>query len=269
MRIKVEQYAQKTGSKSARTLANALGVKRLRRETKVRDGDDLVIVNWGFTNQRFHRATYINHPSAVARAASKVETFRHWREQSVPSLQSTECMEEARVWASLGYKVYCRTLTRANSGRGIVVAHTADEVVKAGVYTRGIEIDKEYRVHVAFGEVIRVQAKRRRKGHEYTSENYEVRNSANGWVFCQENVTVSDAGQAAAVAAVESLGLDFGAVDLAECEDGSVYAIECNTAPGLEGTTIVQYQRAFHGRLGTPYPRDDASGDAGDREATS
>jgi glutathione synthase/RimK-type ligase-like ATP-grasp enzyme len=43
-----------------------------------------------------------------------------------------------------------------------------------------------------------------------------------------------------AVAAVNTLGLDFGAVDIAECGDHAV-VFEVNTAPGIDGTTVSKY----------------------------
>jgi hypothetical protein len=34
---------------------------------------------------------------------------------------------------------------------------------------------------------------------------------------------------------VDALGLDFGAVDIIEGQDGQFYVLECNSAPGTEG----------------------------------
>jgi D-alanine-D-alanine ligase-like ATP-grasp enzyme len=47
------------------------------------------------------------------------------------------------------------------------------------------------------------------------------------------------------ISAVNTLGLDFGAVDLIVAKDGRVYVLEVNTAPGIEGITLEKYVKAF------------------------
>ena len=58
-------------------------------------------------------------------------------------------------------------------------------------------------------------------------------------------MVISDTLKEAAVKAVNSLGLDFGAVDICEDEEGNPYVFEVNTAPGIEGTTVEKYHTAF------------------------
>ena len=49
-----------------------------------------------------------------------------------------------------------------------------------------------------------------------------------------------------AVNAVKALGLDFGAVDIIYNEkENQYYVLEVNTAPGLEGTTLIKYAERF------------------------
>jgi hypothetical protein len=41
--------------------------------------------------------------------------------------------------------------------------------------------------------------------------------------------------------AMRALHLDFGAIDLAVCNDGREIVLEVNTCPGLEGGTLTMY----------------------------
>jgi hypothetical protein len=72
---------------------------------------------------------------------------------------------------------------------------------------------------------------------EYRANPY-IRSHGNGWNFCREGIEHPDAVVNAAIACVQALGLDFGAVDIGH-ERGTdrVCVYECNSAPGLEGST--------------------------------
>jgi glutathione synthase/RimK-type ligase-like ATP-grasp enzyme len=73
-----------------------------------------------------------------------------------------------------------------------------------------------------------------------------VRNTANGFVF-QRNGIVPPAGiRDLAISAVASLQLDFGAVDIIyNGAQDKCFVLEVNTAPGLEGSTIIKYKDAL------------------------
>ena len=141
--------------------------------------------------------------------------------------------------------VVCRTTVTGSEGRGIVIARTPEELVDAPLYTRHARHKHEYRVHVAFGEVIDFCQKKRRSNAE-SSADILVRSHNNGWVFCREGVTLPDSVRDQAVAAITALGLDFGAVDVGHrVGDDRAVVFECNTAPGIEGTTVEKYTEAF------------------------
>jgi glutathione synthase/RimK-type ligase-like ATP-grasp enzyme len=115
------------------------------------------------------------------------------------------------------------------------------------LYTRYFKGRDEYRIHVAGGEVIDRQQKRRRLDDEGEAHAFNaIRNVANGWVFCRDDVEVIPMADEAAVAAVDALGLDFGAVDLKVNQQRTrVGVLEVNTAPGLEGTSLGIYAAAI------------------------
>jgi len=148
--------------------------------------------------------------------------------------------------------VYCRTLSRASQGRGIVVAKTRDELVNAPLYTRGIECKREYRIHMFKGEMIDLVAKcipSRIDDLGSAEPNDLIRNHHFGWVFARDAVTIPDEiiGQLKEIgsATMSALGLDFGAIDVVRDFDNNIYVLEVNTAPGMEGTTISRYADAI------------------------
>lgn len=209
------------------------------------------IINWGCSSlpDRLRGAgRLINKPERVADAANKLITFRKLSEGgdriSYPAF--TDSYETACEWVREGTVVVCRTKLNGHSGAGIVVAAREEDVVKtAPLYTKYIKKASEFRVHVAFGEVIDVQAKRKRT--EYEGEvDYAIRNHHTGWVYCREDIVEPEKLREYAVNTILILGLDFGAVDIIYNKHfNQCYVLEVNTAPGLEGTSVTNYTEAF------------------------
>lgn len=105
-------------------------------------------------------------------------------------------------------------------------------------YVRKVEVRSEFRVHILNGVSIRAGIKIHREG--FLNPHPWVRSYDAGWrleygTACQE--ALRQAGRDLAKAAVEALGLDFGAVDLARKQDGTWCVFEVNRRPGLEGNT--------------------------------
>jgi glutathione synthase/RimK-type ligase-like ATP-grasp enzyme len=108
------------------------------------------------------------------------------------------------------------------------------------LWTKYFKKRQEFRIHVWGNDVLDIQEKRKRRGAE--GVDTRVRSHENGWVFCRDGVTCPQAVSLAAVAAVQALGLDFGAVDIGWNEHYQMPAVfEVNTAPGIEGTTAERY----------------------------
>jgi glutathione synthase/RimK-type ligase-like ATP-grasp enzyme len=211
-----------------------------------------LVVNWGsghcpyWGNVVGVSPRLLNHWNYVAKAINKLSAFQIFKEKDVPTPEWTASRAIAEQWLAAGRTVFCRTKLSSMEGRGIVVATNASELVDAPLYTRLFPKDKEYRVHVFKGEVLDyVQKKLKHGAKEIPGRNKFVRNTANGWVFAREGVTISDQVREISGKAVEALGLDFGAVDLAVSKEGKVVVFEVNTAPGIEGTTITKYAEAI------------------------
>lgn len=239
-----------SASASAKLLATALGATRLRTTNsryRYRDGD--VIICWGNTGKsltrEMNRAIIFNRPDAVSTATNKVLAFQAMIQAGVSIPPVTNDIMEARQWAQEGSKVVCRTIVDGHEGRGIVIATTPQEVVQAPLYTKYVKKRAEYRVHVVNGHAIAVQRKVLRKGIE--NPNFDVRNSANGFVFQRNNIDVPRQVVTEAINAVDAMDLYFGAVDVIWNDNQQMaYVLEVNTAPGIEGSTVQDYARAFN-----------------------
>lgn len=249
MRTYVTPY--KMGSESARDLARSLGVLQIKGEKRLRT---CVVINWGRSDMslRGYVKKIINNPQAVAIASDKLQTLQVLQRAGVPTVEWTTNRSIAESWLGVDL-VYCRTSTSSSQGRGIVVVGEDDlSMPHAPLYTRGFNKTHEYRVHVAFGEVIDYSKKKKR--NELDADPY-IKNSANGWVFCREGVPLPDKVKSACIRAVSALGLDFAALDVLYKErDDEARILELNTAPGIEGTTLTRYSEAFKNYINRYYP---------------
>ena len=78
--------------------------------------------------------------------------------------------------------------------------------------------------------------------------NSHIRNHANGWVFCREDIKINNKNDLfnQALLACNAANLDFGAVDIIyNQKQKKYYVLEVNTAPGLVGQTIIKYANAI------------------------
>jgi len=242
-------YPYKMGSGSARALADSLSQLRSKRvypDRKYKPFSNHLIINWGNTELPSWYVSgmqWINHPEPVSRASNKLTTLDYLQGHEVDIPEFTTRPDEAESWLRGGELVVARTLLRANSGRGIVLMGTDDQLVRAPLYTKYFKKMYEYRIHVLGGQVIDIQHKRRSYSTADADVNYQIRNRDNGWIFARNNMADPDQSVLTnAVSAVEGLGLDFGAVDVAYNDHYKKACVfEVNTAPGLEGTTLEKY----------------------------
>jgi len=188
-------------------------------------------------------------------AWGKVEQFARYMHSGVKCVPNTENRVEAAGWLIEDATVLCRTLTNANSGRGIVMATTIEELVDCKLYTRYILKKREYRVHVFNGKVVHIQEKKLRTGFDPEKVNFQIRNYDNGWVFCHKDLVITDQNvlEGLALAAVRACNYMFGAVDVIYNEKrNEYYVLETNSRPACEGTTAAIYGEQFLALANTP-----------------
>lgn len=224
------------GSECGKRIAEELNAN-IDRKTTSRDK----CINWGSGTHRKVRtlpSEWLNKREAVEIAGDKIKTLNCLDDCDVSIPEFTTEHSVAKDIVEDGEVIYCRTLTRANQGRGIIVAEDEDDIVSAPLYTVKCDADREYRVHVFMGRVIGVARKIPKEDCEV---NEEIRSHNNGWKLSMRDMNIVHSGiKQLGINAVEAIGLDFGAVDLLWNKDEEQgYVLEVNTAPSLEdGSTI-------------------------------
>ena len=256
MTFKIIRNRASTGSK---TLANALNCKRNKLGSwppRLFPRDE-IIINWG-SSQPIEswdngRRTLLNKPSAVSLACNKLKTFKKLlphADINIPKVWTPDQFQEAQQLLDDGTTpiLLARSLLSGHSGAGITVLRRGERIPEnAKIVVEYIKKKAEYRAHIVNGEVILLIQKKKRSGVEQTPDQALIRSHDNGWVFaCNDVDDPPETLKPMCVKAVVALGLDFGAVDVIVAQDNSVFILEVNTAPGLEGeTTINAYRDAF------------------------
>lgn len=251
--MKTYMYAYKNGSKSAKLLSEALGIKRLKHEGKPIEVG--LLINWGASSIKRAVTAYrvINEPEAIRLAANKLKTFRKLAENGDINIpEFTENPYTAVEWFDAGQTVVARHTLTGHSGEGISIANAGKEIpegfIDAPLYTKYIRKKQEYRVHVCNGEAFFIQRKARSKDVADADVNWQIRNHANGFIFAHKDLgDLPFELEEQAVLAVDQLGLDFGAVDIVfDLDKKRPTVLEVNTACGIEGTTLEKYVEQFN-----------------------
>lgn len=244
------------------------GARRIRHEGSnfnARKAD--ILINWGDSslNEKYLNANVINHPANVALATNKRTFFNRIREcghgDQIPEFSASGVNEEVLSWARKGRAsgdpdypfALVRNKLTGSSGEGIELLTNGnkDRVDTTGkLIVRYIPKKSEWRIHIADNAVFHIQKKVLKVDRDANVEpNWFVRNHDNGFVFANGAEFVDEVPAAVVEAArtvISDCGLDFGAVDVVyNRQQSRAYAIEINTAPGMEGTTMDRYCEAF------------------------
>lgn len=237
-------------SRGAVKLGKELDVAVLTPDNTMRQsrrGD--VVINWGCTKMYGIPPgnTILNKPEFIWNAVDKIKCLTAMNEAGVPAPKWTTSLAVAQGWARLGFVVFCRLDKYGEQGRDIVVARSEKDVVPAQFYSKGINVQYEWRVNVVRDKMVNLLRKGKMIGHK--SKEPLVRSYENGYVFVNDSnewgPKHNAALEAIGVAAIKAAGLDFGGVDVIEAEDGQFYVLEINTSPSLEGSIAECYANAF------------------------
>jgi hypothetical protein len=242
----VRIFPYKLGSKSARVLSNVLHGLRVRLNGFFRQRNNHLVINWGNPNRPRWWVNGLNYPQNVAFAISKDIALEKMRDAGVSIVDFTRDQNTAQEWVNNGKVVVGRAILNGHGGIGCrVYSKDGNRVVDhLPLYTKHLRHKREFRIHVVNGSIIDMVEKRKRVGVE--ERNAWIRNLHNGYVFCREGIEVPQCVRDEAVKATAALGLHFGAVDIGyRVKDNKAFVFEVNTAPGVEGTTILRYAEAF------------------------
>lgn len=257
---------------SAKALAAALGnpqlLKKMQPSPLPRFVRDAYVINFGVHPEDTNVRVHSNQPQYVDLASDKLRAFQSMQREGVSvvpfSGAGIEVLNLCPVYTLDGREtrtVVARTLTRASEGRGIElidfdpVGLSRTPMVQAPLYTAYIPKHAEYRVHVGVQGsnvgVIDITKKARRTDVPDDQVNWRIRNYDNGFTFAREGLDLAEPTVQRVIEqaklSVRALGLTFGAVDVVvqSNRERSVYVLEVNTAPGMEGTTLERYVEFF------------------------
>jgi len=244
-------YSHNPGSQGAKALAEALGIRRVKHVgSKVRLGRADTLINWGHAGALPDHVAgagmVLNPPDRVRVAANKLAFFNHVGNRA----RCVDFTTDAAVARGWGTKVVCRHTLNGHSGEGIEIVEPRVDIPASPCYTKYIVKESEWRIHVVKGQVI--DSTRKIRDPDFTGEpNWAVRNHSGGFIYARNSGQPSEDTVRQAVAAMEAVGLDFGAVDVMVSKptrahpDRLSYVLEINSAPGLVGTTVTNYAGAF------------------------
>lgn len=230
-----EEHEVTCGHRPAHKIANgAIIINYGRSERPIWWRDDLGI---------------LNHWSAVATSADKVEAFKELDRAYVPTLEWTTDSAKAMTWCleTRASRVFARTLINGQKGKGIVIMGDGEGFIQAPLYTKEYTKKHEFRVFVAGGEVIDLVQKKKMSAEAFAKKgrfdeiDMDLRNYRRGWVFAHEDLNLGPRGRAymehVALEAIDAVGLDYGAVDILYKNHEDMVVCETNSAPAMRGKT--------------------------------
>lgn len=246
MAIKIIPYRQ--ASKSAKALARALGGKILLIEgSRYVPVPHDVLINWGNTSTSL--PGLLNPPVVIKRVSNKKTFFEMMSLGGLGSLLP-------EFWISKDiptekYPVVCRGVLSGHSGEGITISKNSSGLIEARLYTRYHKKSCEYRIHLGMlgEEVLQISVQQKKRRLDHPNPDWKVRNHQNGFIYARADIQVPEIVMDYAKRVFVASGLDFGAVDVIYSnKTGETYVLEINTAPGLEGTTVEDYETFFRAK---------------------
>ena len=134
--------------------------------------------------------------------------------------------------------------SRHHAGGGDLLRETGSDYM-----VERLNLTKEYRFHVFNFPTTEPQSVRAGTKVPRTPNPHPwIRSYEGGWKidYGTPPITNSSASRALAERALEVVGYDFGAVDIGIKEDGNPVVLEVNSAPGLEGNSLLTYAKSLN-----------------------
>jgi hypothetical protein len=228
------------GSHTARRLAAALGVSHVvpygerTNLGRVRQGRLRRPINYGCRYSRVPMTPDTINIAAES-AMSKYAVLQLWHQAGL------RC--PALIDPATATQPYLARRDGLSQGHGITLCQPGEEQTEP--YDFCVELvpnQREYRVHVILGEVRLVAYKTVPENYPHVARVHRL----GCMLVPSATVDVSPEVEHLCLAAVRTLSLDFGAVDVLETPDGVPYLLEVNTAPGLtRAASLAAYVDVF------------------------
>lgn len=230
---------------TGRELARRLGCCRTMVSPRLLDSQDLVLC-WGgrlrgsrcgVVEKTFNDVERVECYSNKYNALKVMEDAGVRVPKSVLGSQLVEALECGDLELPVVRRRWCH-----QQGLDAVLVEDDPQNFDNGYVLQFIPSDREYRVHVFDGKVIRASKKVFPRGLD--GDGGWVRCHHGGWIM-RDFRSLDNLGQRfkdVAVAAVVALGYVFGAVDVVvSSEDGLPYVLEVNSAPSLDERGLSVY----------------------------
>jgi hypothetical protein len=214
---------------SAQALAKALTEQGKPAEVVTMGEAD---ISWGFSN-----ATSKFNPKIIGNKYTELRTIDHSGILTPYATLHKPPRDDPDEWLPRRFN--------HKSGKDLRLFDRYGTLRKPDYWVNKLQIVREFRIHVAFGKVLRagLKVKGRPDAHPW------IRTHKAGWVIsylhdCQEVIT--PAVREIAKKAVGALGYHFGGVDVGVLLGGNPLVFEVNSAPGLDNYKSAQaYARHF------------------------
>lgn len=221
-------------STTAKALIEKLKEKKVKIDGGSKDpGKVPILIRWGSQLAvAAHPGKVLNSKAAIAKASNKETALVTFKENGIRIPKTMKAAEvKPEDFPVLGRKAH------HIAGNDIILClqkNDLDEASKLGCthFTKYIPTRTEFRIHVWEDQVIKVSEKVLTEPER--CKDPWIRNYDEGYTFVSPKTKLSGQARGMAVDAVNCLGLTFGAVDLLLGDDGLVYVLEVNTAPGLQ-----------------------------------
>jgi glutathione synthase/RimK-type ligase-like ATP-grasp enzyme len=214
-----------TGAVVTRAHLENIGHKIVRNKTKDYD----VVLCWGCS---MHDALVKRVPSLNGKVNSfnKLQALERFQKEEIVTPTIVSCYDKKRdLYPPRMGPWFGRNISHAK-GKDIVVLKTwqdAFEDTSREFYSLYVPHERELRVWVFQGKALAVYQKHYLKPGLDNYKNMEYRSELREDLLAVKRLTKS------AVLAVETLHMDFGAVDVLEGTDGRYYVLEVNSMPDI------------------------------------
>ena len=234
-------YSRVTAT-TGRNLKRILGIRGSTNPPEERQD---IMIRWGSIIRTPRRAdTVINKRESIELTLDKLGSLRLFRDHNVPvprAIRLTEGSAEAMQYPALARK------RNHHQALDVVLCMQVEDAVRAmnngsEYLVEYVPTRAEYRIHVFREEVIKSSQKTLR---DPATTIPWVRNHDHGYIFTRPRIRPSRRILNAAIDAVASADLDFGAVDVLLADDGFPYVLEVNTGPGLVASGLRKYSEKF------------------------
>jgi hypothetical protein len=240
-------------SEGALELLRALNAQRLRKfdgidfwdkkkRFQLKEGDQVIC--WGAVLPELEGIKVLN---GVDKPVSKYKELERLSRSNVPVIGFYTTVPKNLI----NSKLILPRIDKHQSGRDLIVRPRFPDF-----YTLKEDFVNEYRIHSFNGKSIRAGIKVVRDGFTVAPKEEDwklgttlahpwIRSFDAGWRVKYDEFKSNGKLRKLAHMAVKALDLTFGAVDIAEREDGVLRVLEVNRAPGIEGNSVLSYARAI------------------------